>query len=222
MTKAEGWEDQRQKKIERLYRCWARIYEFVTPLYLLGNESVLRRRAVQALALGPGGSVLDLACGTGRNFEPIQRDIGPYGYLVGLDYSTAMLEVARRRVEVEGWTNVALVRADAACSPLGLPFDAALCTLAMSVIPRWERALQGMVDQMIPGGRIVVADARHSGRVYARGLNPIADLLGWGAAADMGRRPWRALEKLVDDCQYEEWFMGFFYLAAGIAPRGMR
>jgi hypothetical protein len=43
----------------------------------------------------------------------------------------------------------------------------------------------------------------------------VADLLGQGAATHMSRRIWEDVENLGDDYFYQEWFMGFFYLAAG-------
>ena len=204
-----------QLTIARMYRWWAGIYDPVSPVYLLGNEGRLRREAIRALHLQPGQAVLEIACGTGRNFPLVMEQIGPTGTLVGVDYTPAMLAKAQARVQRHGWQNVQLVRSDAARLALGRQFDAALCTLAMSVIPDYQGALQRMIAHVRPGGRVVIADAKHSSRWYARSFNFIADLLGWGAAGDVSRRPWEDLAKVVDDYVYREWFMGFFYVAGG-------
>ncbi|MFQ5344221.1 MAG: class I SAM-dependent methyltransferase, partial [Anaerolineae bacterium] len=168
-----------------------------------------------ALNLQPGQSVLDVACGTGSNFPLILEQIGPTGTLVGADYTPAMLDQARTRIQRRGWQNVQLVRTDAARLELDRQFDAALCTLAISVIPDYQNALQRMVEHVRTDGRVVIADGKHSSRWYARSFNFVADLLGWGAAGDISRRPWEDLSKVVDDYVYREWFMGFFYVAAG-------
>jgi ubiquinone/menaquinone biosynthesis C-methylase UbiE len=48
----------------------------------------MARRAVRTL-------VLEVACGTGRNFAFIEQAIGPTGTLVGFDRSPQMLDAAR-------------------------------------------------------------------------------------------------------------------------------
>lgn len=204
-----------QLTIARMYRWWAAIYDPVSPVYLLGNEGRLRRETIRTLQLQPGQAVLEIACGTGRNFPLIMEQIGPTGTLVGVDYTPAMLAQAQARVQRYGWQNVQLVRSDAAQLMLGRRFDAALCTLAMSVIPDYEGALIRMVEHVRPAGRVAIADGKRSTRWYARSFNFIADLLGWGAAGDISRRPWEGLSKAVDDYVYREWFMGFFYVAGG-------
>jgi len=65
-------------------------------LYLLGNEKRLRQETIGSLNLQPGQTVLDIACGTGRNFPLILEKIGPTGRLVGVDYTDAMLARARK------------------------------------------------------------------------------------------------------------------------------
>jgi len=92
-----------QSSIEHTYQNWAKVYDWLTPIYLLGNEKRLRKKTIGSLHLRPGQTVLDIACGTGRNFPLILEKIGPAGRLVGVDYTAAMLARARERVEREGW-----------------------------------------------------------------------------------------------------------------------
>ena len=120
-----------QATIEHTYQNWAKVYEWLTPLYLLGNEKRLRREAIATLHLQAGQTVLDIGCGTGRNFPLILEKIGLTGKLIGVDYTPDMLARARERVEREGWKNVELVREDAASINLGRKFDTALSTLAI-------------------------------------------------------------------------------------------
>jgi ubiquinone/menaquinone biosynthesis C-methylase UbiE len=207
--------DINQITIERTYQVWAKLYEWLVPVYLLGNEGRLRQETIRALELHPGQAVLDVGCGTGRNFPFILEKIGATGSLVGVDYTPAMLEEAGKRVARRGWGNVQLVQADASKLNLEEKFDAALSTLAMSVIPDYKSALERMRTHLVPGGHMAIADAKRSTRRYARPFNFVADLLGWGAAADMTRPIWTDVEAQVDDYFYREWFMGFFYVAAG-------
>lgn len=207
-----------QAAIEHTYQNWAKVYDWLTPIYLLGNEKRLRRETISRLHLQRGQMVLDMACGTGRNFPLILEKIGPLGKLVGVDYTSAMLARARERVEREGWKNIELTQGDAARIDLGRKFDATLCTLAIGVIPDYRGALNRMVAHLKPGGWLAIGDAKRSSRLSGRPFNWLADLLGYGAAEDMSRRPWESLREMLSDFHYEEWFSGFFYVAGGSVP----
>src|SRR5258706_4289597 len=149
-----------QREIEHTYQNWAKVYDRLTPLYLLGNEHRLRRQAIDSLRLQSGQRVLDIACGTGRNFQLILEQIGPSGRLVGVDYTSAMLARAREQVERQALANVELIQGDATRIDFGRTFDAALCTLAISVIPNDRLALDRMVMHVKAGGWLAIADAR--------------------------------------------------------------
>ncbi len=86
----------------------------------------------------PGDTVLDVGCGTGLNFALLSDAVGHSGRVIGLDRSPQMLDVARRRMDHRGWSNVAIVHADATDFGLedleGRAANAVLSTYAMSVI----------------------------------------------------------------------------------------
>ena len=204
-----------QTAVEHIYQRWAKVYDWLTPAYLLGNERRLRRETIGSLRLQAGQTVLDIACGTGRNFPLILEKIGATGKLVGVDYTAAMLAKAQKRVEREGWKNVELIHADAAQIDLKRKFDAALCTLAIGVIPNYRSALDRIAAHVKPGGRLAISDGKRSSLWYGLPFNWWAELAGYGAGEDMSRRPWESLPALVDDFFYKEWFSGFFYVAGG-------
>ncbi len=208
-----------QAAIEHAYQNWAKVYDWLTPIYLLGNEKRLRKETIDSLHLQSGQTVLDVACGTGRNFPSILEKIGSTGRLVGVDYTSAMLIRARERVECEGWQNVELIQADAARIALRRKFDTALCTLAIGVIPDYRGALNQMLTHVKPGGWIAIGDAKRSSGWNGRAFNWLADLLGYGVAEDVSRRPWESLQLMLDNFHYKEWFSGFFYVSSGSAPK---
>lgn len=203
-----------QTTVERIYQKWAKVYDWLTPAYLFGNEKRLRKETIDSLRLQPGQMVLDIACGTGRNFPLILEKIGPSGKLVAVDYTSAMLARAREQIEREGWKNVELIQGDVTRIGLGQKFDAALCTLAMSVIPNYRVALDRMMAHVKPGGWMAIGDGKRSSLWYGRPFNWLADLSAYGAAAEVAfRRPWESLQEIVGDFHYDEWFSGFFYVA---------
>ena len=73
----------------------------------------VRRRAIAALALAPGETVLDVGCGTGFCFAPLMAAVGPSGCILSFDHSTALLSIARSRVADAGWGNVAILESRA-------------------------------------------------------------------------------------------------------------
>jgi ubiquinone/menaquinone biosynthesis C-methylase UbiE len=203
-----------QTTVRRIYNVWAPNYR-LADVYLLGQLARLRPAAVDRLQLAPGDSVLEISCGTGANFRYLEERIGPSGRLVGVDYTPAMLEQARRLVVGEGWQNIELVHADAALLDLDEQFDGVLWVLAASVVPDWQAALERAVAHLNPGGWLVIADGRLSDRWYARPFDWIADLMGLLAAADISRRPWELLPRYLTHVGYEDLLLGFLYIAWG-------
>jgi len=70
------------------------------------------------------GPLLDLACGAGRHLLALSR--AGFRRLAGLDLSGELLEVARRRLDAAGFSDVKLVRADMRSIPYADRFAAAL------------------------------------------------------------------------------------------------
>src|SRR4051812_42774155 len=70
-------------------------------------------RLVQALAPKPGDVVLELAAGQGDVGFAVAGLLGDRGRLISSDFSTAMLEIARRRRDELGLTNVEFRELDA-------------------------------------------------------------------------------------------------------------
>ena len=139
-----------------------------------------RERAIELLGPLEGARVLDIGCGTGANLPLLMRRVGETGQVVGLDYTPAMLEQARKRVESHGWPNVELVQGDAVLlDAVQGSFDAILSTYCFGLLYDLEQAMNRAIDRLEPDGRIVILDF---GQVRPKGplrlLYPIyADML---------------------------------------------
>jgi acyl dehydratase/ubiquinone/menaquinone biosynthesis C-methylase UbiE len=176
-----------------------------------------RHRAVSQLRLRPGEVVVDVGCGTGLSFEPIQAAIGPGGRLIGIEPSPDMLAIARARVEQAGWENVTLLEAGAEEAVLPGLADAALFAFTHDVAQSPE-ALANVLGQLRPGGRVAAAGPKWS--AFAPQLNPLV----WQVARQYVttfegfRRPWAALARAVPDLSVEEGYFGCVYVAWGRLP----
>ncbi len=152
-------------QITALYRRRAKNYDLTANLYyLMGyREWAFRRKAVAALHLRPGDTVIEIGCGTGLNFGLYQDIIGPEGAIIGIDLTDAMLEQARRRVERQGWRNVELIHGDALHADLPAGVNGVISTFALSLIPEADQVIERGSRILVDGGRCWTSRLRQIG-----------------------------------------------------------
>lgn len=192
----------------------ARFYKVFEPLYLI--FPVARRRAVAALGLKPGDTVLEVGAGTGRNFPYLVDAVDPGGSVIGVDASAGMLREARRLVERQGWSNVSLLQQDAAQLEVDKDVDAVLFSLSYSAMPEPKRALASAWERLRPGGRLAVMDAGLTETRLRPLLAPIARLLIRLGPGNPYSRPW---DDMAEYGQVSiERFMWIYYVCT--LPKG--
>src|SRR5919197_813516 len=69
----------------------APVYDRMNTLMTLGADRRWRRAAVEAAGLSSGGSVIDVACGTGKLAAALAERVGPFGRVLAVDLSTGMI-----------------------------------------------------------------------------------------------------------------------------------
>ena len=145
-----------------LYRRRAPHYDRLVGLLGLSGArvSTYRRRAVEALSVSPGDTVVDLGCGTGRNFLWLERAVTDSGRIVGVDLTDAMLRQARHRVESAGWANVDLVESDAGDYELPGNIGGVLSTFAMTMFDDYDGVIQRAAEALRPGGRLAILEMK--------------------------------------------------------------
>ena len=180
-------------------------------------RSPYRARVIQRLGLNPSSRVLDVACGTGLNLELLQSAVEPSGGIVGIDNSSKTIELARRKVERHGWRNVELIEVDAAAYHPEEPFDAALCTFAIEIIPLWRDTIGMMTDAVRPGGTVAFIGFKQSSRMPYAMFNRLwrAMSVPFGGV-DLDRQVRQHLGATCDESLYDEVFGGFYYLLVGV------
>jgi demethylmenaquinone methyltransferase/2-methoxy-6-polyprenyl-1,4-benzoquinol methylase len=220
--------DRSREHLIETYRKKAKHYDITSRFYPVPGypERSQRFRAVQALGLRPGDSVVDIACGTGLNFRLIEEVIGPDGRIVGVDLTDAMLAQAQDRIDANGWSNISLVQADAADFDFPTEVDAILSTYALTQVPECAEVIAHGAAALSVGGRWVVLDLkvpanvpRWLARLGTAIVRPFASIDQW-----IMRRPWdairAAMQEELADPSWIELFFGTAFLAAG--SRGAR
>ena len=103
---------------------------------------------IEAAEIGPGDRVLEVGAGSGYAAAVMSRIARE---VVGIERQHELVEVARERLARLGYGNVRIVEGDGTRGcPEEAPFDAILAAASGSHVP------QPLVDQLAPGGRIVM------------------------------------------------------------------
>lgn len=202
-----------------LYRRRAKRYDFTANLYYLVGfrEWAYREKAVNALHLSRGDTVVEIGCGTGLNFELIQQVVGPEGHIIGVDLTDEMLRQARNRVEREEWTNVELVECDASAYEFPSEVDGILSTFALTLVPDYDAVIEHGATALRDEKRWVVADLKMPSNNF-RHLYPLLlpSFRPFGVTLDLAKRhPWQSIESHLGNVTIESYFLGFTYIACG-------
>ena len=143
-------------RMDGIYARQRHIYDLTRKYYLLGRD-----RLIAGLDVPPGGTVLEIGCGTGRNLIAVARRY-PKARLYGLDISEAMLATARAKIDAAGLTSqIGLRQGDATAfdprAQFGIDrFDHVFFSYTLSMIPDWRAALSRGASAT--GGRLSLVD----------------------------------------------------------------
>jgi demethylmenaquinone methyltransferase/2-methoxy-6-polyprenyl-1,4-benzoquinol methylase len=144
----------RAERIRQMFDQVAAGYDARNRLFSADRDRAWRRRAARRAGLQPGQTALDLCTGTGKLAHELLPFVGPSGRVVGVDFSPAMLELARRRephVEFRLGDVTRLSEADASVDAVTIGFG------LRNLVDR-VTALREMFRVLRPGGRLVILE----------------------------------------------------------------
>ena len=187
---------QRAAKVNDLFAAIARRYDLLNDLQSFGLHRHWKRRVVELAAVRPGQRALDVCCGTGDIALALAR---AGTEVTGLDFSQAMLEIARtrgRKTEAGGrkpavrnpssvFRPPVFLQGDAQQLPFpDNSFDAVTVGYGLRNLASWETGLGEMFRVAKPGGRLVVLDFGKPPNalwraIYFAHLKITVPLLGW-------------------------------------------
>ena len=99
-------------------------------------------------------------CAVVGAFSKTKVDLDLFQKVIVLDLCRPLIEVAKQRVETNGWGNVELVVGDATDQTLieSESVDVVSFSYSLTMIPDWKAALENAYRCLKPGGHICVAD----------------------------------------------------------------
>jgi ubiquinone/menaquinone biosynthesis C-methylase UbiE len=145
-------QSKRTLKVEKL----ARIYDDeIAPVWGTRFGKMLLRN----LAVPDRGQVLDISCGTGYPMIEILRRMNDGSRLIAIDASSAMLDVARRKVTELGplGKKGVFFRTESAVPKLSFAddvYDLVVCNLGLNEMPSLEVALRDFARVAKKGGEV--------------------------------------------------------------------
>lgn len=204
-------------KVKKVYSFWGKLpflYAAQDYITFMGRPGLIRRKAVGKVKAKKGGKILEVACGTGRNFSHLMEVLGKEGSLVGFDYVKEMLDAAKQLYEKNDWKNIKLEQGDAA--ELNIEeknFDGVLSVLGISAIPGWDKVLSRCYDVLRHGARLVVCDARLFTGIF-KIFNPLVKLIySKFAAWDPSKNIPQKMKEIFGNVEVENFNLGTFFIA---------
>lgn len=161
----------------------------------------IRRRAIMALAVRPGETVADVACGTGATLIQLGQAVGEHGKAIGLELSDDMAMSAFQKIEAEGLQDRCQLRV----GPIENYFDSdhydALLFCYTHDVLQSPYALHALFAHARDGARVAVAGARFLPWWWGLPLNMFTAYRGRRYLTTFAglRRPWRYLLDFCPD-----------------------
>ena len=195
----------------------ARKYDFSMAPFFAGYK----KAAFSDSSLKSGDRVLVFCCGTGMDFPHILQKIGAGGEIVGVDFSSEMLNHAKVKIKQNQWGNIALIQADVTTfkDPADKKFDGGVCTLGMSIIPEFKSAYYNLISNVRKQGDIIIGDMQlASGRLAL--FNPLTIFLakkfgGTHQGHQNSVELCALMKEELSDFRKKEFFLGAYFYCIG-------
>jgi ubiquinone/menaquinone biosynthesis C-methylase UbiE len=176
--------------------------------------NAIRIRAIEALRLSTGETVLDAGCGTGWCLSRLAAGVGASGRVLAFDPSPEMLQQASKRAAGLA-SSIDLIGASGETVMLPARPHAILFSYTHDLI-RSRAALRNLFAQAMPGARV----AATSTKLYARWLVPANWYLRYTHRAYITNfegfdEPWSVLAEMLDDFRVQTSGWTQHYVATG-------
>jgi demethylmenaquinone methyltransferase/2-methoxy-6-polyprenyl-1,4-benzoquinol methylase len=139
-------------------------YDLMNTIMTAGMHHRWRRQGVELAAPPPGGSALDVCCGTGDFAFALFDLVGPRGVVTGIDFSRRMLEEANEKARRQGkpvdfrWGDATRIEFD------DNRFDCATVGFGVRNIEDVQGVFAEMARVVKPGGRVVCLEITQPSR----------------------------------------------------------
>lgn len=107
----------------------------------------------------PGDTVVDLGSGAGNDCFVARAETGPGGKVIGIDFTTAMINLARKNADRLGYNNVEFREGDIETIPVGdASADVVVSNCVLNLVPNKVNVFQDIFRVLRPGGHFSISD----------------------------------------------------------------
>jgi len=187
-------------------------YDWIFPVYFILGDNYLkwRKDTINLINLGPNEVIIDLCSGTGRNVELLSQRIPSSSHIIGVDTSLSMQKFCRKKFRTS--QNIHFLKKSANdlskedISQL-VPIEdigCVICTLGLSVIPKWREAFFNAFSLLKTGGMFILFD------IHSKQSNFACKCIKCFAKADLSRETWIPLQEASTDFHFIKYSTHFF------------
>lgn len=172
-------------KIQGMFSSIAPRYDLLNRLLSFGRDRCWRKFAVNQLPRTDNAVFLDVATGTGDIALEIIKQHSGNTKVTGVDFSSQMLELGRKKIANLGWQErIDLRHGDANSLPFeDNTFDGAIIAFGIRNLPDYKRGLQEMTRVIKDNASVVILEFtniknRSFGKFYHLYLTKVLPLIG--------------------------------------------
>lgn len=116
-----------------------------------------------------GDTIIDLGSGAGNDCFIARRITGESGKVIGIDFTTAMIDRARDNAEKLGYNNIEFRQGDIESMPVsGNQADVIVSNCVLNLVPNKQKVFSEMFRVLKPGGHFSISDIVLEGQLPAR------------------------------------------------------
>lgn len=153
--------DKSGDRVRAMFAQIAPRYDRLNHILSLNIDKRWRGKTLRLLRLTPGSPVLDVCTGTGDLALAISKELGPKTEVVGSDFCSEMLEIAKvkQAKAVPAGSNLRFIEADTQSLPFEEDtFQCVTVAFGLRNVSDTMRGLREMVRVTKPGGKVAVLE----------------------------------------------------------------
>ncbi len=105
------------------------------------------------------GTIVELGCGPASVIPSILNEVDSSIDIIGIDFSSAMIDIANRKKKSNDWQNVEFRCMDMYEFMPDKKVDTVVFCLALTAMPEYEKAIEKALDILKPEGQLLIIDS---------------------------------------------------------------